>query len=189
MVKVKATRRLNLLRRSMFYCSSLAKLRAYLSLVRPLMDYCSPVWSPYQHYLQHDLEIIQKRAARWICGARWDSSLFTWSRSYVSCMQQLHLLPVITRHQFLSCCQVFKAIHNLVCVPFESFFSFNTVSVSRFAHKYTLSIPPSNLDVFRYSFFVNIIFIWNSIPFSIVDSDSFLSFKSKLFHYLFDIHV
>ena len=101
MVKFKATRRLNLLRRSMFYCSSLAKLRAYLSLVRPLMDYCTPVWSPYQQYLQHDLEIIQKRAARWICGARWDSSLYTWSRSYDSCMRQLHLLPVITRHDKL----------------------------------------------------------------------------------------
>jgi len=43
----KANRILSLLRRSMYGCSEEAKKRAYVALVRPHLEYCSPVWNPH----------------------------------------------------------------------------------------------------------------------------------------------
>ena len=61
-----ATHVLNLLRRAMQGCSKQAKAKAYIALVRPHLETCSPVWTPYQKGAQDDLEKVQKCAARWI---------------------------------------------------------------------------------------------------------------------------
>ena len=53
--KTKATRMLNLLRRSMEGCSKQAKAWAYTALVRPPLETCAPVWTPYQKGAQDDL--------------------------------------------------------------------------------------------------------------------------------------
>ena len=58
----KASRLLNLLRRSMHNCSKDAKKRAYIALVRPHLEYCSPVWSSHQQKLINTLEKVQQRA-------------------------------------------------------------------------------------------------------------------------------
>ena len=66
----KVNRILSLLRRSMYGCSMEAKKRAYIALVHPHLEYCSPVWNP--HLKDWDkLVKVQKRAACWeYC--RWD---------------------------------------------------------------------------------------------------------------------
>ena len=43
----KATKILNVLRRTMFGCSALAKDVAYRSIVRPCMEYACVVWNPH----------------------------------------------------------------------------------------------------------------------------------------------
>ena len=83
----KATTILNLLRRSMYTCSRSAKRRAYIALVRPHLEYCSPVWSPYQQKYIDALEKVQKRAAQWMLGVRWDKHNHQWSQHYLdSCL-------------------------------------------------------------------------------------------------------
>ena len=39
---------LNFLRRNLYKCSQEVKASAYISLVRPLMEYACIVWDPYQ---------------------------------------------------------------------------------------------------------------------------------------------
>jgi hypothetical protein len=82
-VKAKASRIQNLLRRTMYGCSKAAKSRAYMyvSLVRPHLDYCAPVWSPHQAKLMDTLESVQKQSARWIC-VTWDLDQYRWPKSY-----------------------------------------------------------------------------------------------------------
>ena len=44
------------------------KEAAYKGLMRPVLDYGSPVWNPYAHGLQEELEKVQNRAARFVAG-------------------------------------------------------------------------------------------------------------------------
>ena len=68
----KATKLLNVLRRTMFGCSILAKDVAYQSIVRPSMEYACAVWSPHTEKDCSLLDAIQNRAARWVLKSRWD---------------------------------------------------------------------------------------------------------------------
>ena len=43
----KATRMLNFIRRSLYNCSKEIKSRAYLTLIRPILEYASPAWDPH----------------------------------------------------------------------------------------------------------------------------------------------
>ena len=172
---------LNLLRRSMYGCSEQAKARAYTALVRPQLETCSPVWSPYQKGAQDDLEKVQKRAARWIC-ARWDRTNHQWSKSYEECRSRLKWATVQQRHMLLSCCQAFKVIHNLDCLDFHEYLSFNE-SRTR-SHRLSLRPTGSRINSFRYSFFINIPFLWNTLPVDILDATSLSTFKSKLKNFL-----
>ena len=40
----------------------------YVHLVRPHLDYASPVWSPHQAYLSDMVEAVQRRATKLMVG-------------------------------------------------------------------------------------------------------------------------
>ena len=85
--------------------------------------------------------------------------------------------------QLLSCCQTFKIIHNLDYLNFDDYLCFNQSSTR--SHSLTLHCARSRINSFRYSFFVNIPFLWNSIPYDIVNSTSYVAFKYKLKSFFF----
>ena len=55
-----------MLRRILKGCKREVKEKGYLMLVRPLLEYSSGVWDPYQGYLREELEMVQRRAARFV---------------------------------------------------------------------------------------------------------------------------
>ena len=67
-VKKKASRILGVLQRNLSSCSETVKERAYTGLVRPIVEYASAAWSPHTKKDVSNIESIQKRAARFICG-------------------------------------------------------------------------------------------------------------------------
>ena len=71
----KATKLLNVLHRTMFGCSILARNVAYKSIVRPSMEYACVVWNPHTEKDGALLDAIQNRAARWVLKSRWDQEL------------------------------------------------------------------------------------------------------------------
>ena len=63
---LKATRILNFVRRNTYCCSREAKNLAYLSLVRPNLEYAAAAWDPYMAKDIQQLERVQRRAARFV---------------------------------------------------------------------------------------------------------------------------
>ena len=174
----KASCLLNLLRRSMHNCSKDAKKRAYIALVRPHLEYCSPVWSPHQLKLINTLEKVQQRAARWVCGTKWDPINHGWTASYATLYSELKWPSLQQRRSIAVCHQMYKIVHNLDCIEFDKYFIYKKI-LCRF-HPYSLSIPSSRINVFRFSFFINAPHLWNDLPSDVVQLSSFYSFKSQL---------
>ena len=89
----KANQTLGFLKRNLRISSSTLKDRAYKPLVRPKLEYCSTVWDPKSvnsikegdkttHRLADQLEMVQRRAARWVTG-RYHSSQVSQTRCTV----------------------------------------------------------------------------------------------------------
>ena len=181
-VTSKAQRVLNLLRRTMYGCPRNAKIRAYTALVRPHLEYCAPVWTPNQQKLSCRLEKVQKRAARWICGVPRKSDGSGWTRSYSDLCSELNWMSLEQRRRFLIYCQMFKILHNLDCIKSADYFI--TKSRALRSHPYSVIIPHSRTNVFRYSFFINASNLWHALPLNLVQLTSLKSFKSNLVNFL-----
>ena len=56
----KGNRSLGFIRRNIKTRSRKTKVRAYETLVRPILEYCSTVWDPHQNILVKDIERVQE---------------------------------------------------------------------------------------------------------------------------------
>ena len=66
MVSNRAMKVLNFVKRNLTDCPTNTKIQAYLTLVRSIMEYASPIWDPYYNSDIYKLEKVQRRAARWV---------------------------------------------------------------------------------------------------------------------------
>ena len=58
----KAAKVLNFLKQNLHKCSTSTKATAYISLVRPILEYASSIWDPYQYNKIYIIDRIQRRA-------------------------------------------------------------------------------------------------------------------------------
>ena len=179
----KATRSLNYLRHTLFSCPSHVKAVAYKCLVRPILEYASPVWCVHSSKDISQLESIQRRAARWVCGSRWNSATRNWTKSSDSCLHQLKWPTLHSRRSFSSISLAHDILHNRISIPFNKYFQFSFTNTR--SHPQSLSIPSSTINPYRHSFFVNTPFLWNSIPPSILQLSNRVAFHSALCRFLF----
>ena len=94
-------------------------------------------------------------------------------------------LTLQLRHLLLCQCQTFKIVHGIDCINFSDFFAFKQRSLT--SHPYSLSIPKSRINAFRFSYFVNAPFVWNQLPSPILESSSLFTFKFSLSKLLLNI--
>ena len=64
-ITVKANRTLGFLKRNIKTKQSKVREMAYNTLVRPQLEYASPIWNPYTKSKILQIEKVQRRAARW----------------------------------------------------------------------------------------------------------------------------
>ena len=64
----KATKVLNFIRRNFHNCSKSVKEKLYQTLVRPHLEYASIVWNPVSKENKNLIEMVQRRAARFVLG-------------------------------------------------------------------------------------------------------------------------
>ena len=88
-IAAKATKCLNYLRHTLWGTTPQVKSLAFRCVVRPIMEYRCQLWNPFTQKDVQVLETIQRHAARWVCGSRWDPSVFSWTKSSDQCLNLL----------------------------------------------------------------------------------------------------
>ena len=145
------------LRRNIHSCPKEVKAAAYTTLVRPSIEFASSVWDPYTRNNIHQLEAIQRRAARFVYNNFYDSEpgvvTSMISRSQWESIEQRRAK---TRATFM-----YKIANNLVDVHAEHIL---TPSDNRTRGNAAYRTLYTNADVHRYSFFPRTMITWNTIP-------------------------
>ena len=177
----KANRVLGFLKRTVGPKNHQLFSKLYKTLVRQILEYCSPVWSPYLKKDIKTLEKVQRRASK--CALR--------NRGHeISYEERLKILQWPTlekRRDYLSLVECYKTIHGLNGLDPSMYFTFaSDFRQLRSNHRYKLKSVMAKLNSYKYSFFVRVIPIWNSLPEYVAEAESLMAFKERLRIHLMD---
>ena len=139
----RAQLRTALIFRSFLTCNIDNLKRAFVTYVRPLLEYASPVWSPSLIHLINEIESVQRSFTKRLPGF---SSL-----SYAERLSKLKLPTLEHRWLIVDSVVCYNTVHGFSCMDMNSFFTlFNNTSLR--GHDFRFQIPLSKLNV-RNSFF------------------------------------
>jgi len=144
--------------------------RAFTVYVRPLVEYCSTVWSPC---LKQDIEQTEKVQRRFTMRLHKLRSLLYKNRLCFLGLPSLEL-----RRVQLDLVYCYKIVFGLVNVNFSDLFEFYRVTSTR-GHAYKLYKSHCNHSTRSRFFAERIVLVWNSLPTS-VNFASLSGFKNFL---------
>ena len=174
-VTAKANSVLGLLRRNLRVASKPVKIRAYEALVRPHLEYACSVWDPHTQVNIRRLDMVQRRAARYVCN-RWHNT-----SSVSSMLNELDWESLTRRREKIRLCMMYKVVHGLVDIPWqESQVMIPNPQCTRGSHAWKYApILPHN-DVYKFSFVPRTIIAWNALPPDVVACPSLNTFRVAL---------
>ena len=109
-ITTSASRSLGFLKRNIRSKNPELREMAYKTLVRPLVEYSSSVWSPYTKSNVARLEMVQRRAARWTL------SEYSPYASVTQMLQSLGWRSLEQRRSDFRLCLFYKIIYGLVAI-------------------------------------------------------------------------
>ena len=132
------------LQRNLTSCPPNIKLLCYITMVRSILEYASPVWSPYTTQDINRLEKVQRQSARFIMG---DYSSYS---SVSDMLKRLQLPSLEHRRSNASIIFLYKTINNLISISSDDLIPLRLATRGhqhRFRHIYT------RISSYHYSFF------------------------------------
>ena len=153
-------------------CPTTVQTHCYKALVRPKMEYASPVWDPHQEYLCDMLENIQKRSARRILHD------FRSTTSSTALVQQLNLQPLRERRKLDKATGLYKILNGLVDIKPPPEIKL-TPSVTRGAPN-KIKYPKSGKNSNLHSFYPSAVRLWRDLPPQALAATTLPAFRSAL---------
>lgn len=169
----KANQVLGMIRRFISYKSPEILLPLYKTLVRPLVEYCTPAWSPHYNKDKCLLEKIQHRFTRMIPGFA--------KLSYSTRLDKLHLWSLEERRNRADLIELFKIQKGLSGISVHDMFEPDTAGRTR-GHSLKLRKHYCRLDLRKHFFSERVISKWNSLDEDTVAATSVNAFKTRLQH-------
>ncbi|MCG8045675.1 MAG: reverse transcriptase family protein [Candidatus Thiodiazotropha endolucinida] len=165
-----ANRNLGIIFRSFTFIDQDMFLHLYKSLVRPHIEYASPVWSPHFKKDSIMIENVQRRATRLVRSLK--------GYSYSERLRKLGLPTLEYRRERADLIQVYKILNNIDILDKDKLFT--VVQRATRGHSFKLYKRRSRL-VSRANCFSNrVINSWNSLPETVVCAPSVNAFKNRL---------
>ena len=164
----KSSKVLGMVKRTLGPCKPEVKDTAYNMLVRPKLEYASPIWNPHKSSQISRLERIQHYAARFVAN---DHRRTTSPTTLVLTLKW----QTLERRRIIKQAMTFyKILNNIIKISPPS----GLLTRSHNRHHYI--VPRSRLDTVVYSFYPRAIRIWNTIPKAITEISKPESFQAAI---------
>ena len=167
----KANARLSFIKRNLKDCPQKLMEIAYFSLVRSFVDYASAVWDPHQKFNQVKLEMVQRRAARFV------KSRYKRTDSVTAMLDELGWPILSKRRKDARLILFYKIINNLAQVPHEHILA-KAYEGTRKKNNHKFRHIAVNTSQYRQSFFPKTVGPWNQLSFA--DSPTLENFRTNL---------
>ena len=177
-VAARGQSKLAFLNRNLKGCPKKLRDTAYISLIRPALEYSCSVWHPHKKSNKDKIEKVQRRAARFV------SNNFRRKASVSEMLHDLGWQSLDGRRQDQRLVLFYKIINGLASVETEDILT-PADTRTRKNHSFKFKHLQANCDSYRYSFFPATISSWNNLPFGIEKVDSVEGFKLKLKEHTF----
>ena len=168
----RAYQRINLIFRAFCSRNLVLMTRVYTTYVRPILEYCSYIWSPYTLYEIDAIERVQSYFTR---------RLLPSIHPYNNRLARLKIDSLEERRIKIDLCMYFKILNKMIDLDSNKFFKIAPDTCVTRGHSFKLlKISNCNNDKELYAFHNRQINCWNSLPSFVVESPSFSSFKSRM---------
>ena len=148
--------------------------QAYITYIRPLLEYASNVWSPHLIMQINSLERVQRHFTKRIIELH--------DLSYQERLTVLNLETLEHRRLSSDLTMYYKVFHNLT--PWAPSDYFNVFipphDLHSVHHDFNIRKPLCRTNIFANDFFNRRVSAWNSLPSFIVNSKSVASFRRSL---------
>ena len=171
-VMIRVNQRANLIHHCFTSKNTANLARAFKTYVRPLLEYASPVWSPYTKCQIESIEAVQQSFTRCIPGIQ--------QLSYSKRLQALNLQTLEHRRLLTDLTTCYNIVHGLSSLTFDNFFSYIPNTFNTRGHSLKLSIPLDLSNTRKYFFSSRVVKPWNALPYEVVISSTTSQFKSKI---------
>ena len=162
---------LGFLRRNLKVCNESTKKAANFSLIRPILEYCCTVWSRHTQEYFNKLEMVQRRAARYVTNHYHNPS------SVTSMLDHLEWESLETKLTKCQLTMLFKIVNDLVDIPQEEYLT-PASKRTRTRHSHKFRQIPASSDYYLNNFFPKTVRLWNSLPATVADASSLVLFKT-----------
>ena len=176
----KAQTVLNMIRRNFYFAPKSVKNKAYISTVRPIMEFASICWDPSQENLKTKLEKVQNTAARFVTN-QYSKKENNYSKSITETIKKLGWETLEKRRKNAKLTMAYKILNGNVILEPEWLPKKGSVREIRNEENHHLRIPLSKLDSAKKTFFFDVPRIWNSqVSAKLAEAPSTEAFKNNL---------
>ena len=145
-------------------------LKAYITYIRPLVEYASNIWSPVQVGLIEKIESVQRQFSKRIPALQ--------GLSYPDRLTALNLDILELRRLRSDLCMMYEIVFGLCDVDTDNLYVLRLdVSRPTRGHRFKIMLEHCTNN-YRNNFFIQRVApVWNSLPLAIVDFSSLSRFK------------
>ena len=152
------------------------KTKAYIALVRPRLEYYASVWDPHTQNAIQKIEMVQRRAARYVLRRYHNTS------SVSDMLEQVQWPTLAQRRCCLRLTMLYKIKNSIVTIDPTPYLK----PIRTTTRTNSLSFLPyrCNTESFKHAYFPRTIPIWNTLPDTIFSSPSQDAFKAAVAKYV-----
>ena len=173
----KASRVANCILRSLQHPCLEHYKKAFVVYCRPLLEYCTPIWSPSAAEIIGIVENVQRRYTRIAFAKCFPSQTMP---NYQQRLEKMGLKTLQYRRIEFDLYLCYKIVNGFSDIPFDNIFSFTKFRNRSRQHRFQLERALTTKTCVLRSFAFRVVQIWNNLPAKIVEARNFSVFKKRL---------